>query len=466
MTAADVIREKKRAALESVGSSLLLVFMKVALAVTTGSLGILSEALHSSLDLISTVITYLSVRVSDKPADAEHQFGHAKVENFSSFVVTGLLLVAALYIVWEAFQRMLFRDVHIEPSVVALVILALTIVVDAVRARALRRVARKYGSEALEADALHFSTDIWSTVVVMLGIAVVWAGESFDLPWLRFADPVAALIVSGVIIWVGGQLGRRSLDALLDAAPTGLQQRIAAAVNHLEGVLATERLRVRRAGNHHFVDITISVPRTRTFEQVHAVSDAVEKRVQEIIPADVMVHMEPRAHPGEHVFDVVRAIALRNGLAIHELSAHHMDGRLFLDLHLEVDEALSLREAHRHATVLEQEVLREAGVGGVNIHIEPLGAHIASADKMTELSRAVQQFINGLGAEYHELVNCHEVQVRRAENKILVSCHCAMHGELPITQIHDVTAALEDRVKERFAQIARVTIHPEPPEES
>jgi len=466
MTTAEAIREKKRAALESVGSSLLLVFMKVALAVTTGSLGILSEALHASLDLVSTVITYLSVRIADKPADADHQFGHAKVENFSSLVVTGLLVVAALYIIWEAFQRLLFREVQIEPSVVALVILGLTIVVDAVRSRALRRVAKKYESEALEADALHFSTDIWSTLVVMLGIAVVWAGERYSVPWLQYADPVAALIVSGVIIWVGGQLGRRSLDALLDAAPTGLQQRIAAAVNQLDGVLATERVRVRRAGNHHFVDVTISVPRTRTFEQVHAVSDAVEKRVQSIIPADVMVHMEPRAPANEDLFDVVRAIAQRNGLAIHELSANQLDGRLYIELHLEVNEHLSLREAHRHATVLEQEVLHETGVAGVNIHIEPLGAHIADADEMKDLGRSVQQFINGLAAEYHELVNCHEVQVRRAEDKILVSCHCAMQGELLITQIHDVTAALEDRVKERFAQIARVTIHPEPPEES
>ncbi len=466
MTTLEAIHEKKRAALESVASSLLLVSMKVFLAIATGSLGILSEALHSSLDLVSTVITYLSVRIADKPADADHPFGHAKVENFSSLVVTGLLVVASLYIIWEAFQRMLFREVHIEPSLLALVILGLTIVVDVVRSRALTRVAHKYRSEALEADALHFSTDVWSTLVVMLGIAVVWAGNQFGLEWLRFADPVAALMVSGLIIWVGGQLGRRSLDALLDAAPSGLQQRIAGAVNELDGVLATERIRVRRAGNHHFVDITISVPRTHTFEQVHAVSDAVEKRIQQMVPADVMVHMEPRAHSGERLFDVVRAIAQRNGLAIHELSAHQMDGRLFLDLHLEVDENLSLREAHRHATLLEESILREtAGVGGVNIHIEPLGTHIADADELKELSRAVQQYINTLASDYHELVDCHEVHVRRAEDKILVSCHCAMDGGLPITQIHDVTASLEDRVRERFPQIARVTIHPEPPEE-
>jgi cation diffusion facilitator family transporter len=474
---AIAVREKRLAALGSVSSAVLLVSLKVFLAVVTGSLGILSEALHSSLDLVTTIITYLSVRVSDLPADAKHTYGHGKVENFSAFVETGLLLLASLYIVWEAFQRLLFKAVHIQPSLMAILILGLTIAVDVVRSRALSRVARKYQSEALEADALHFSTDVWSTVVVMFGIAVVWLGDSTGLAWLHYADPLAALFVSGVIIWVASRLGMRTADALLDAAPAGLQQRVAAAVAELEGVLSTQRVRVRRAGNRHFVDVTISVPRTASFEQVHAISDAVERRVAEIVPADVMVHMEPRAHAGEHLFDAIRAIAQRRGLAIHELSAHQLDSRLFVELHLEVDEKLSLREAHRQATELEEEIRQlpelvaqgAQGVGSearVNIHIEPLGTHIASADELKGLAGSVQRYINDLRQEYHEMVDCHEVRVRRAEHRILVSCHCAMEGGLPITQVHDVTAALEDRVKEQFPQIFRVTIHPEPVEES
>ncbi len=464
--AAEAVREKKLAALGSVGSALLLVSLKVFLAIATGSLGILSEALHSSLDLVTTIVTYLSVRVSDKPADADHTYGHGKVENFSAFVQTGLLLLASLYVIWEAFQRLLFRDVHVEPSLLAVGVLGLTVLVDVVRSRTLLRVARKHESDALEADALHFSTDAWSTVVVMFGISAVWLGERVGIAWLRFADPVAALGVAAVIIWVASRLGRRTLDALLDAAPHGLQEQIAAAVAQMEGVLTTERVRVRRAGNKHFVDVTISVPRTHTFEQVHAISDAVERRVAEIVPSDVMVHMEPRARADENLFETVRGIAQRRGLAIHELSAHQVDGQLFLELHLEVDEHLGLREAHRHATDLEEDILRDTSVAGVNIHIEPLGAHIASADEMTDLTRTVQHFINGLRTEYSELLNCHEVKVRRAENKVVVSCHCAMDGDLSITDVHDVTAALEDRVKEKFPQISRVTIHPEPIEES
>jgi cation diffusion facilitator family transporter len=466
------------AALGSIGSALVLVALKVFLAVATGSLGVLSEAMHSSLDLIAAILTWLSVRVSDRPADSGHTYGHGKFENFSAFVETGLLLATSVYIIVEAFMRLLFKQVHMQPSGLAMLILGLAMCIDIVRSRALSRVAKEFPSEALEADALHFSTDVWSTLVVILGMGTVWLGQHYGAPWLEIADPIAALAVAAIVIWVGSRLGKRTLDALLDSAPAGLQERVTKVVEGMHGVLSTERVRVRRAGNKHFVDVTISVPRSASFEQVHAISDEVERRVGEIVPADVMVHMEPRAAEGEHLFDAIRAIAARLGLAVHEISADQLDGRLFVEMHLEVDESLSLREAHRRATELEDEIRTLPGVAvsgknraeaKVNIHIEPLGTHIASVDgqrgEMTGLALFIENYINSLPSEYHELIDCHEVHVRQVEHKILVSCHCAMDGSLPITQIHDVTGELELRVKEHFPQIARVTIHPEPVEE-
>ena len=464
------VREKKRAALLSVASAVLLVSLKTFLVLRTGSLGVLSEALHSGLDLVAAVITFLSVRVSDQPADERHPYGHGKFENFSAFVETGLLLLTAFYIIYEAFHRLFFHAVHIAPSVTAILVLLVALSIDLTRARALAHAAKKYVSEALEADALHFSTDIWSTLVVIAGIGLVWLGEAWNVPWLIYADAIAGLAVAAVILWVGSQLGRRTLEALLDVAPRGLQEEISRAVSRMEGVLEVERVRVRRAGNRHFVDATVSVPRTASLEQVHALSDAIEKRIGDIVPSDVMVHAEPRAPKGEHLFEAIRAVAQRMGLAIHDLSALQQGGQLFVELHLEVDENLSLREAHRQASDLE-EGIRELRSGPieVNIHIEPLGRRIATPDagggEMKQLSRAIEEFINGLPTEYDELVNCHDVHVRQVEHRILASCRCTMKGALPITQIHDVTAALEDRVKEHFPQILRVTIHPEPAEE-
>jgi cation diffusion facilitator family transporter len=466
------VREKKQAALLSVGSAIVLVSLKAFLVLRTGSLGVLSEALHSGLDLVAAVITFLSVRVSDQPADERHPYGHGKFENFSAFVETALLLITALYIIFEAFERLFFRAVHIQPSLTAVIVLTFALIIDMTRARALAGVVKKYPSEALEADALHFSTDVWSTIVVIAGIGLVWAGETWNVPWLIYADALAGLGVAGVILWVGSQLGRRTIDALLDTAPQGLQQEIARAVSRMDGVLDVVRVRVRRAGNRHFVDATVSVPRTASLEQVHQLTDAIEKRIGEIVPADVMVHPEPRAPKGEHLFEAIRAVAQRMGLAVHDLSAIQQQNMLFVELHLEVDENLSLRDAHRKATELENGIreLRGDGPIDVNIHIEPLGRHIATPDtvsgEMKQLSRNIEAFLNSLTAEYDELVNCHDVRVRQVDYRILASCHCTMKTDLPITTVHDVTAALEDRVKEHFPQVHRVTIHPEPTEEA
>ena len=463
-------REKKRAALLSVGSALLLVSLKAFLVIRTGSLGVLSEALHSALDLIAAIITFLSIRVSDQPADERHPYGHGKFENFSAFMETALLIVTALYIIYEAFDRLFFHSVHIQPSVTAILVLLVALSIDITRARKLSHVAAKYSSEALEADALHFSTDVWSTIVVITGICLVWAGEKWNVPWLVFADALAALTVAAVILWVGSRLGRRTLDALLDAAPEGLQVQVTKAIGQMDGVLNVERVRLRRAGNRYFVDATVSVPRTASLEQVHAWSDAIERRVAEIVPSDVVVHAEPRAPKGEPFFDSIRAVAQRSGLAIHDLFAQQNGGRLLVELHLELDPHLTLKEAHERASDLEDKIreLRQEPTE-VNIHIEPLGTAISVPDSgkedLRDLAHAIEAFLNGLPAEYHELVNSHNVIVRQVEHHILASCHCVMRSNLPVMEVHDVAGALEDRVKEKFPQISRITIHPEPQED-
>jgi cation diffusion facilitator family transporter len=463
----EMATEKKRAALLSVGSAVLLVSLKTFLVLRTGSLGVLSEALHSSLDLVAAIITFLSVRVSDQPADERHPYGHGKFENFSAFVETALLVMTALYIIYEAFDRLFFHHVHIQPSITAIAVLFVALAIDITRSRALAHAAKKFDSEALEADALHFSTDVWSTMVVIAGIGLVWAGQAWNMPSFVYADAISGLVVAAVILWVGSRLGKRTLDALLDVSPEGLQGSIARAVASMDGVLDVDRIRVRRAGNRHFVDATVSVARTASLEQVHALSDAIEKRIGEIVPADVMVHAEPRAPQGEHLFEAIRAMAQKRGLAIHDVTALQQDGQLFVELHLEVDEQLSLRDAHRQASELEDDIRElRGGPMEVTIHIEPLGRHIAIPDsgagEMKQLSQGIEQFTNSLSSEFDELVNCHDVRVRQVDHRIVVTCHCIMKSALPITEVHDVTAALEDRVKEKFPQIYRVTIHPEP----
>lgn len=466
-------REKRSVALSSVLACLVLVAMKTIVGLTSNSLGVLSEAAHSGLDLIATLITYFSVRVADKPADADHQYGHGKIENLGAFLEMALLFIACTWIVWEALARLVRKQVHVEASFLAFSVLFLTLGIDFFRSRALRRVARKYGSQALEADALHFSTDLWTTVVVIFGLGAVWASELTGIDWLHHADPVAALFVALMVLGIGLKLGKRSLDVLLDAAPAGLRAQAEEAASEVEGVLSVDRVRTRRAGNRTFVDITIAVARSIPFERVHTISDEVESAVSRRLgDADVVVHMEPRAHARENLFDQVRAIAQRHDLLVHELSFHQVrensegSERLILELDAEVDESLTLRDAHAQADRVEKEIYRELPqISRIHTHIETLGHEVVPAAEMEELTRALGAHLDEAPAQFPDLLDCHDVQVRWVEGKIVASCHVTLDGALPITRVHDLTQQLEARTLRHFPQLFRLTIHPEPPEE-
>src|SRR5882672_8361907 len=296
--------EKRAVAGNSVLAAFAITALKILVGLTTGSLGILSEAAHSGLDLIAALVTYFSVRVSDKPADADHQYGHGKVENFSAFIETGLLLLTCVWIIYEAAKRLFFHHVEIEPSIAAFAVMFFSMVVDFWRSRALGKIAAKYDSQALEADALHFSTDIWSSGVVVLGLLLVMLGRKYNIEWLRDSDPIAALFVAGVVVSVSWRLARRTIDALLDAAPPGVRSKIYDAVSRVDGVLEVDRVRIRRAGNRYFADLAIGVARTVTFQRSEQLVSAVTAAVQRVLPdADVTVQPLPRAQRSENVFD-------------------------------------------------------------------------------------------------------------------------------------------------------------------
>jgi len=285
--------EKNRVALTSVGAAVLLTGMKVTVGLSTGSLGILSEAAHSGIDLLAAVMTWWAVRASAKPPDHDHLYGHGKIENFSALFETGLLLATCVWIAYEAVRRLLTGTGHVEATPWAFAVMLISIVIDVSRSRALARVARAYRSQALEADALHFSTDVWSSTVVLLGLAGVWLSAWTGIEWLARADAVAALGVAAVAALVSLRLGRKSVEDLLDTAPVGLLERIARAAQVPE-VASVSQVRVRRSGPRTFADVILQVPRglpvERAHEIAHAAEDAIRGAVQDV---DVMVHTEP-----------------------------------------------------------------------------------------------------------------------------------------------------------------------------
>ena len=295
MSKTEAQREKRSAALNSVVAAFGLTGMKLVVGIATNSLGILAEAAHSLLDLAAAGVTYFAVRVSDRPADSDHQFGHGKVENLSALFETILLLATSAWILHEGYARLFVRSVEVDPSFWAFLVMGISIVVDFSRSRMLYRAARKHNSQALEADALHFATDIWSSAVVILGLAGVWVARANPgLDWLLPADAVAAMIVALIVVVVSGRLGWRTVKALLDTAPVGMADAVTREVEAVEGVLDCHRVRIRPSGPQFFVDFHVTMDGRRTLDATHALVEVVESRVRDLVPgSDVTVHVDP-----------------------------------------------------------------------------------------------------------------------------------------------------------------------------
>ena len=455
--------EKRAVAGNSVLAAIAITVLKILVGVATGSLGILSEAAHSALDLIAAVVTFLSVRVSDKPADADHQYGHGKVENFSAFIETGLLLLTCVWIVYEAIERLFFRHVEVDPSIPAFLVLFTSMGVDFWRSRVLGKIAAKYDSQALEADALHFSTDIWSTGVVAVGLLLVLLGRTYGIGWLRTADPVAALFVAGVVVYVSSRLARRTIDALLDAAPAGVRASILAAVSRVDGLLEVDRVRIRKSGNRYFADLSIALARNVTFQRSEQVADAVTDAVHAVLPdADVVVHSIPRPAHRENIFDRVRGVAMRHNFNVHDVSIQDLSGRLHVEQHLELDESLTLKAAHDRVTLLEAEIRREVPeISSILTHIESEPATIEPGDEVGHDAK-LEKKLKSIVKDFPEVLDVHEVEVKRVRGRVYVSCHCTFSDELPLSRVHDVQTELEIRFKQAAPELFRVLIHPEP----
>lgn len=360
--AATAEQEKQRASLVSILTVLGLVVLKVTVGLLTGSLGVLAQAADSVLDMAASVLAFFAVRAAEHPPDDRHPYGHGKVENLAALAETVLLLATGGWIAYEAVQRLFFRTVVIEADDWGIGVMLLSIGASLVLSSYLMRIARRYQSQSLEGNALNFRTDILSSSVVLLGLGMVWLGRRLgpEWNWLEKADPAAALIVTAFVLRVSLQLGRRAIDVLLDAAPPGLTGRIAAQVARVPGVETLGPLRVRQSGASTFVDLTVHVDRSLSLEQAHQIATAVEARTSALVPqGDVVVHVDPVKQPGESLPQAVGAIAARLGLRTHNVHAHEVRGQYFVDLHVEVPTGLTLGQAHRQVSHLEQAVRRE-----------------------------------------------------------------------------------------------------------
>jgi cation diffusion facilitator family transporter len=434
-------------------------------------------------------MTFLAVRVADRPADATHNYGHGKVENLSAFLEVALLLLTAIWIIYEAIQRLLHHDIHVDISIWAFMVMLISIAVDYTRSRALLRVARKLGSQALEADALHFSTDIWSSIVVVLGLLVVYLSQRFPLPsWTGQADAVAALGVSGIVIWVSIRLARETIDNLTDRAPERLAEEIQEHIRQVEHVVEVRRVRTRRAGNKVFADVIITAPRTLLFEQTHALTENVEQATIDgahtISPqaeVDVVVHVEPTKIPTETVTDQIHYLAELQGVHAHDIHVREVNGELEADFDVEVQSDMDLDEAHAVATRLEQAVLQSNNLlHRVTTHLEAPSNGVVRRQDVTQQYREMTTNIRRIANDIAGSNSAHEIHLYRSKsvsadlkgykpgNKTVPELDLVLHttfdAHAPLSKVHTQAEEIKRALRQTYPDLGSVVIHTEPPE--
>ena len=449
---------KQRAALISILATVVITIAKGVTGWLTGSLALISDAAHSLLDVGATTITYFAIRAAERPADDEHPYGHGKVESIAALGETAFLIGLSAIVGYEGIRRLVSGEYHVEISAIAFVVLIAAIVVDAWRWWALTKAAKETGSEALAADALHFSSDLVNSALVIVALTAA----HFGYPQ---ADPLVAVGVAMFIAVAGWRLGRRTVDSLMDTAPKGANEKISGIVAAVPGVVALDFLRLRPSGGLLLGDVGIRVSRTHTLERVAAIKSDVEKALLEASPgASITVTANPVALDDESMLERILLIAARKRVPIHHVTVQHLQGKLSVSFDVEVDGRMSLGAAHRRASQMEEAIRAEFGADmEVESHIEPLEiGEWAGEDADAATVAAIADALAKEAQATRDIVDVHNVRVRHTPAGLIVNYHCRTDQKVDVATMHAQVDAIEHALRAEHGHIRRVVGHCEP----
>lgn len=454
----DTIRRKERAALVSILVSVALTAGKLVVGLLTGSLALLSEAANNFADTGVTIITYFVIKIAHKPADDDHPFGHGKVEALAALVETGLLFAVAASILTEAVRRLLDHDVAVQPNAAGFVVLGVSIVVDLARWRMLSRIARETRSDALAADALNFATDIFGSALAIVGLGAAALGYPQG-------DSVAALAVSLFIAVAGFRLARRTVNTLMDAAPTSMVEPIRATAQDVPGVVGVGAVRLRRVGAETLGEIAIQVSRTLPLDRVATIRDAVARRIGAEHPGVALtVSDTPLALDNETMVERILLIAAKRHIPVHNITTQAVDGRLSVSFDVELDASMPHGRAHEVASSLEAAVADEFGVRAeVETHIEPLHPSDMVGEEVTaDLQATIAAALAARAPDVAIVSRVHDVRVRRTAAGLIVNYHCRVDPALTVAHVHEEVDKLDRLMRHDFPEIVRIVGHAEP----
>jgi cation diffusion facilitator family transporter len=450
--------KKENIALSSVAAGVFMTGMKLVVGLMTGSIGILSEAAHSLLDMGAAVITFFAVRASGRPADEAHPYGHGKIESISALAETVLLFITSFWIIYEASKRLIYGGIEIEVTWYAFAVVIVSILIDFSRSRALMKVARETNSQALEADAIHFQSDIWSSLVVLVGLVCVYYG-------FRGADAIAALGVALFVMKIGYEMGRRTFDVLIDTAPEGVEAVVKEILNELPRIIEVERVRTRTMGPTISIDAIVTISRKYHSEEVREIIDEAEGVVKERFPdADLIITAKSIAHSSETIVETIHVLAAKEKYFVHDIVVDILDNKLFVSYDLEVPAHLSLFDAHSIASTFEEHIRDEVGADAeINTHLDPTHREvIESAPLNTDELISIEQSVLHLAKKIPEFHGVHHIRARQIAGKLIVTAHCGAPSAMPIEEAHGYSETLEHLIIQSNPRIARVLIHVEP----
>jgi cation diffusion facilitator family transporter len=449
---------KERTAAVSLAASLILAAAKLAIGLVIGSLALITDALHSCVDFLATGATWVAVRLADRPPDDSHPYGHGKFENIAALGAATLLLLLAGGVLVEAVDRIWAGVAPPVLSWIAVAVLVVEIGVNAWRSRELKRVGEETQSAALEADSLHFASDVFSSFAVLAGFALI----AFGVNW---GDAAAAIVVAGLIAVLALRLLVHTINALVDRAPEGVADHVSERIMAVPAVLGVTNVRLRSVGPRHFIEATIEVPRSLGLEQAADVEAQAALAARTVLPgAEVTIQSVPVSPSDETVRDRILLVALRERVAVHHITVQRLEQQLALAVDIEVDGALPLANAHQVADRLEAAIRREFGARTeIEIHIEPLEPESADVTDTPEpLRRSYISALENAARSIDGLSDIHDVRLRRSERGYVLVAHCRLDPAATVESVHRRVDDLERLVRDRKPDIARIVIHAEP----
>lgn len=444
-------------------AAVFITLIKVLAAYFSGSLGVLSEVFNSAIDIFVCLVTIISIKYSSRPPDEDHNYGHEKVESFSALFQVFILFITSSYIIYEAIRRLFIdKDVEINVSIWIIIALLVSIVIDIYRSRILKKIADETNSHALEADALHFSADIYSSGLVIIGLVLVYLNVS------PVADTIAALLVTSVIIGMGYKLLRKSVDSLMDRVPAGLYEKVKYETLLLKGVEGIKSVRIRSSGSKTYIDMVIYISRLVPFSKAHDIMDSVERKIHEMISnADVVIHSEPVVTKNETINDKIRMIVNGFGLKCHDIYSHKIENEIYSELHIEIDNTNDLTKAHNMITEIEEKIKQEIDIiTHLKIHIDEPSELVFDTKDITENSHEIIRRVNVILSDCNDVISSNDIHVVSTNGKIRISMNCVFNFIYSFDEVHDIVTMLESKIyldlKSDYPKLVNVIIHAEP----